>query len=311
MKISFLLGVACALALGASTAQAQNKLTTIFASNNGLSGTLDGLLRRHRHQSGPPDRLRAQQLRDGQRRARPAGLHLRLDLRRQRENAAAWTQIAQDNGSAVGAGQDVPSAVTLQAPVLLPAGTYGMALVSNQGHRYTNGNGSNQSYSDSFLTPAPRRLGLAPRTPFTSSPITPRVWNGSIVYTPAAGIYANFTATPVEGNSPLQVQFTDTTFTDDPAGVAKYEWDFNNDQIVDSTAQNPQFTFTGVGYDVKYTVSPQGDRRPERLEHGDEEGLHHRQPVPGRERHDSSARARRSTAASPARCRCRPLQQYL
>jgi hypothetical protein len=39
MKISFLLGVACALALGASTAQAQNKLTTIFASNNGLSGT--------------------------------------------------------------------------------------------------------------------------------------------------------------------------------------------------------------------------------------------------------------------------------
>jgi hypothetical protein len=39
MKISFLLGVACALALCAATAQAQNKLTTIFASNNGLSGT--------------------------------------------------------------------------------------------------------------------------------------------------------------------------------------------------------------------------------------------------------------------------------
>jgi hypothetical protein len=34
---------------------------------------------------------------------------------------------------------------------LLPAGTYGMALVSNQGHRYTNGNGTNQSYSDNFL----------------------------------------------------------------------------------------------------------------------------------------------------------------
>jgi hypothetical protein len=51
------------------------------------------------------------------------------------------------------------------------------------------------------------------------------------------------------------VQFTDTTFTSDPNGVTKWEWDFNNDQVIDSTVQNPQFTFTGVGYDVKYTVS--------------------------------------------------------
>jgi PKD repeat protein len=74
-------------------------------------------------------------------------------------------------------------------------------------------------------------------------------------YNPANGIYADFKATPVEGKSPLQVQFTDTTFTSDPNGVTKWEWDFNNDQVVDSTVQNPQFTFTGVGYDVKYTVS--------------------------------------------------------
>jgi hypothetical protein len=38
-RSSLLFGALCALALGASTAQAQNKLTTIFASNNGLSGT--------------------------------------------------------------------------------------------------------------------------------------------------------------------------------------------------------------------------------------------------------------------------------
>jgi PKD repeat protein len=254
MKISFLLGVACALALGASTAQAQNKLTTIFASNNGLSGSsmvfFDVTVTN-------PVRLTGFELNSY------ATANSALDLQvytcattyvGNETNAAAWTQIAQDNGTAVGAGQDLPSVVPLQSAVLLPAGTYGMALVSNQGHRYTNGNGSNQAYSDSFLS---LQLGASASasTPFTSSPITPRVWNGSIVYTPAAGIYANFTATPVEGKSPLQVQFTDTTFTDDPAGVAKYEWDFNNDQIVDSTAQNPQFTFTGVGYDLKYTVS--------------------------------------------------------
>jgi PKD repeat protein len=253
-RSSLLFGALCALALGASTAQAQNKLTTIFASNNGLSGTsmvfFDVTVAN-------PVRLTGFELNSY------ATVNAAVNLQvytcastyvGNEQNASAWTQIAQDNGSAVGAGQDVPSAVTLQAPVMLPAGTYGMALVSNGGHRYTNGNGTNQSYGDSFLT---LKLGASASatTPFSGSPITPRVWNGSIVYTPAAGIYANFTATPVEGNSPLQVQFTDTTFTDDPAGVSKWEWDFNNDQIIDSTVQNPKWTFTGVGYGVTYTVS--------------------------------------------------------
>jgi PKD repeat protein len=254
MKLSLLGGSAIALALAVSSAQAQGKLTTIFASNNGLSGTsmvfFDVTVKN-------PVRVTGFELNSY------AAVNSSLNLQvyscassyvGNETTPSAWTQIGQDNGNAVGAGQDSPSAVTLQTPILLQAGTYGMALVSNQGHRYTNGNGSNQTYSDSFLS---LQLGASASasTPFTSSPITPRVWNGSIVYTPAAGIYANFTATPVEGKSPLQVQFTDTTFTNDPNGVSKWEWDFNNDQVIDSTVQNPQFTFTGVGYDVKYTVS--------------------------------------------------------
>jgi hypothetical protein len=96
--------------------------------------------------SRPSDGLRAQQLRHGQRRAQSAGLHLRLDLRRQRGQPSAWTQIAQDNGSRSRRRPGLPSAVTLQQLlILLPAGTYGMALVSNGGHRYTNGNGTNQT----------------------------------------------------------------------------------------------------------------------------------------------------------------------
>jgi hypothetical protein len=132
-RSSLLFGALCALALGASTAQAQNKLTTIFASNNGLSGTsmvfFDVTVAN-------PVRLTGFELNSY------ATVNAAVNLQvytcastyvGNEQNASAWTQIAQDNGSAVGAGQDVPSAVTLQAPVMLPAGTYGMALVSNQG----------------------------------------------------------------------------------------------------------------------------------------------------------------------------------
>jgi PKD repeat protein len=72
---------------------------------------------------------------------------------------------------------------------------------------------------------------------------------------PATGIYSSFTATPITGQSPLQVQFTDTTYSSDPGGVTRWEWDFNGDSIVDSTLQNPSFVFTGSGYEVKYSVT--------------------------------------------------------
>jgi PKD repeat protein len=105
-------------------------------------------------------------------------------------------------------------------------------------------------------------LGAAYNTPWgSSSPFTPRVWNGSIIYNPAAGIYANFTATPVEGKSPLQVQFTDKTFTSDPNGVTKWEWDFNNDQIVDSTAAEPAVHLHRRRLRREVHGQPQGDRR--------------------------------------------------
>jgi hypothetical protein len=223
---------------------------------------------------------------------------------------SAWTQIGQDNGNGSRRRPGQPLRQSrCRAPILLQAGTYGMALVSNQGHRYTNGNGSNQTYSDSFLS---LQLGASasPARPSRARPITPRVWNGSIVYTPAAGIYANFTATPVEGKSPLQVQFTDTTFTNDPNGVSKWEWDFNNDQIVDSTVAEPAVHLHRRRLRREVHGQPQGHRRQQRLEHRDEEGLHHRQPVPGRERH-----AVRPGLDGPRR-RPRPdadagLQQYL
>ena len=54
------------------------------------------------------------------------------------------------------------------------------------------------------------------------------------------------------GGKPLEVKFTDKT-----AGhVYSWEWDFNNDGIVDSTLQNPTHNYTASGsYDVTLTVN--------------------------------------------------------
>lgn len=62
---------------------------------------------------------------------------------------------------------------------------------------------------------------------------------------------ANFTAAPVNGNSPLTVQFNDTS-----SYAASWAWDFNNDGVVDSTEQNPTYTYSNTGrYTVKLTVT--------------------------------------------------------
>lgn len=62
----------------------------------------------------------------------------------------------------------------------------------------------------------------------------------------------NFTASTVTGGAPLTVDFSDTS-TEEPQTWA---WDFDNDGIVDSTAQNPSHTYTTPGtYSVRLTVT--------------------------------------------------------
>ncbi|AKB27731.1 Chitin binding protein [Methanosarcina siciliae T4/M] len=67
---------------------------------------------------------------------------------------------------------------------------------------------------------------------------------------------ANFTADVTSGIAPLTVQFYDES-----TGVIilDYAWDFDNDGIVDSTLQNPSFTYEAAGtYNVSLTVSNTG-----------------------------------------------------
>jgi len=58
---------------------------------------------------------------------------------------------------------------------------------------------------------------------------------------------ADFTASPRSGDLPLTVQFTDMSTGE----ITSWEWDFDNDQTVDSTEQNPTYTYTEP---ARYTV---------------------------------------------------------
>jgi PKD repeat protein len=72
-----------------------------------------------------------------------------------------------------------------------------------------------------------------------------------------SGPQANFTAEPLTGYPPLEVQFTDISTGEAQA----WEWDFNGDGIIDSTEQNPQYTYNEPGnYTVSLTASnPNGN----------------------------------------------------
>ena len=63
---------------------------------------------------------------------------------------------------------------------------------------------------------------------------------------------ANFTSNITEGYAPLIVDFTDLS-TGSPTS---WQWDFQNDGIIDSYEQNPTFTYNDEGtYSVKLIVS--------------------------------------------------------
>jgi PKD repeat protein len=66
---------------------------------------------------------------------------------------------------------------------------------------------------------------------------------------------ADFAVNTTSGDSPLIVQFTDTS----AGSITGWSWDFNNDGTVDSTDQNPIHTYTNTGtYSVKLTVTGPG-----------------------------------------------------
>ncbi len=70
-------------------------------------------------------------------------------------------------------------------------------------------------------------------------------------------LLADFSAAPLSGQHPLEVQFTDETTG---GTVTHWEWDFDNDGTVDSTEQHPRHEYQDYGYyTVRLTVTTAGD----------------------------------------------------
>jgi PKD repeat protein len=77
-----------------------------------------------------------------------------------------------------------------------------------------------------------------------------------VTHQPAIGLFPRFSASARSGPSPLQVQFTDASFTSDPGGITSWAWDVDGDNQVDYTTQNPTHTYTNCGsYTVSLTVT--------------------------------------------------------
>ncbi len=94
-------------------------------------------------------------------------------------NAGAWTLTATGGGVSVGSNTS-PGALVEVPDFNLPPGVTGMALrIIGAGHSYTDGNGANQFYSNADLSIS---LGASQATLFSSTPFTPRVWNGTLRY---------------------------------------------------------------------------------------------------------------------------------
>jgi PKD repeat protein len=108
-----------------------------------------------------------------------------------------------------------------------PVYTYRAAGTYSVTHTVTNADGADSEIKTNYITvssPAPKNL---PKAQFT----------------------ANITL----GQAPLTVQFTDKS---DSSGATSYQWDINNDGVVESTLKNPLLTYTTAGNKtVKITVT--------------------------------------------------------
>ena len=169
------------------------------------------------------------------------------------QNASAWTLIGTTTVTSAGAGNPTPLGLSLGH--LIPAGTsQGFYLTATTGSDFNYTNSSTPvgsvAASDSNLEIL---VGAGKAANFGTT-YMPRIWNGTLCYTPGSGIFASFDSANTSGNAPLTVNFTDTSFSSAAGGISTWAWTFGDGGM--STAQNPSHTYTTPGtYDVSLTVT--------------------------------------------------------
>jgi len=99
-------------------------------------------------------------------------------------------------------------------------------------------------------------IGLSPNQGWTSfDGYIDEVRISNVVRSFVNDAFADFTADPVSGFTPLEVQFTDTSIPGDYP-ITSWQWDFAGDGSTDSVVPNPAYTYSEAGsYTVSLTVS--------------------------------------------------------
>ncbi len=94
---------------------------------------------------------------------------------------------------------------------------------------------------------------------FSNDPATPQLIIPIEVNISVITVVAAFSAEPLTGLAPLQVQFTSQAYTTDGSSIISWSWDFNNDGVEDSSLEHPLHTYTVPGsYSVRLTVVSNG-----------------------------------------------------
>jgi hypothetical protein len=95
------------------------------------------------------------------------------------QNSVPWTLVTTGAGIAVG-NNVAPGALVEFTDFPLAQGVTGFALrILGVGQSYTNGNGTNQLFANADISIS---LGKGQATLFSSTPFSPRVWNGTLRY---------------------------------------------------------------------------------------------------------------------------------
>ncbi len=133
-------------------------------------------------------------------------------------NPAAWTQVAVDDGTTLAAGLTLPTKFTFAAPLVLPAGTRGIALVAiGSGHRYSRSQ-TGSGFINVF-TSADGNLklinGSATSGPFSGTLTTGRNWDGRLCASGPLVIGMNYcTAVPNSTGSTGTIGATGSTLAE-------------------------------------------------------------------------------------------------